>query len=410
MMSALLTIEAAELNIYADYDACNRAFRRDVLFLEVDEYKSCMFLVYKTKVLLPNKETNYRNHFTLFRNDKSLIVVRSETSLELTDVDAILQYHIITPISGQCSRIEHKRWTISFDKIEYSRQPPFNFLTYSLICSGEWWYFENGIILNGVASNELADSMFIYYELHPKYKINQPTARSWQFLSPHDSQQTPFIQHLMSNTPLTSNALSTVTVSPTPNVPETTKTGTQSIDAASQTTQQHATSQLQSQPPAPIPEQPQVHSQTPPTSQLQLPVQLQIPNPTQIQSQTQQQSQPQSQVQTQPQPQIHTQAHLQLREQSQTQTTSPLTTQSQSLQPLRSEDLCVSYRNVATMPRTIGTLNPNIVLKKSPHTTIRQNGSTKTPEVHYTAIVPSFYWFSKRDEELQKCNINYFIP
>lgn len=189
-MSALLPLEALSINLNAEYGMCGRKFNKTPNVYQADNYTSALFLVYTQNETLPNRVPNYRNHFTLFSNGHSIIVARSETTLVHCDNDAVIDYDIITP-SGTASdryRSKYKSWQVSFDKnITYTNKPPNTFLDYTLLCSGEFWYFDRGIILNGVSSyNSITDtatslenqqlgcySTLIYYEMHVAHTIHQ---------------------------------------------------------------------------------------------------------------------------------------------------------------------------------------------------------------------------------------------
>lgn len=183
-MSALLPISERvyELNLCAEHGYTYRSFKRAVRVYQSADYKSALFLVYATyKHALPNRKTPYRNHFTLYRNADTVVVVRSETTLRFQDHDAALQYDVIKPTESYRAATACD-WTVSFDKIQYSNTRP-SFLSYTLVCSGEWWYFENGVILNGITAYEkgiTCGHMFIYYELHPKYNIVTPLSQNYR--------------------------------------------------------------------------------------------------------------------------------------------------------------------------------------------------------------------------------------
>lgn len=183
-MSALLPISERvyELNLCAEHGYTYRNFKRAVRVYQSADYKSVLFLVYVTyKHTLPNRKTPYRNHFTMYRNADTVIVVRSETTLRFQDHDAALQYDVMKPTESYRATTACD-WTVSFDKIQYSNTRP-SFLSYTLVCSGEWWYFENGVILNGVTAYEkdmTCGHMFVYYELHPKYNIVTPLSKNYR--------------------------------------------------------------------------------------------------------------------------------------------------------------------------------------------------------------------------------------
>lgn len=174
-MSALLPVSERvyELNLCAEHGYTYREFKRSVRVYQSSDYKSALFLVYVTyRNRLPWRKTPYRNHFTLYRSADSVLVVRSETTLRFQDHDAALHYDVLTPTESYRATTACD-WTVSFDKIDYSNRRP-SFVTYSLVCSGEWWYFENGVVLNGVTAYEkdaACGNMFVYYELHPRYNI-----------------------------------------------------------------------------------------------------------------------------------------------------------------------------------------------------------------------------------------------
>lgn len=184
-MSALLPISAVELNLNAEYGYSTREFSKVPNVYVSNNYKSCLILAYNQSKPIENRIDDYRNHFTLFRSDDTIIVVRSETNLIHADNDAILVYDVITPTDG--FRSSYKNWNVSFDKITYSCDRPDTFVGYSLIGSGEWWFFDNGIILNGKSGhthNKICQSIFIYYELHVDHKITMPLNQSLMSMPP----------------------------------------------------------------------------------------------------------------------------------------------------------------------------------------------------------------------------------
>lgn len=178
-MSALLPLSASEINLCAEYGYSTRSFDKRPWVVIADEYKSSLFLVYRQVRPLPNRVPRYRNHFTLFSDGKSVVVVRTETTLVHRDNDAVLTYDCLRPNDSETERFRAKSgdWTVSFDRISYSNQRPVTFLGYELQCSGEWWFYDRGVILNGVTRyvrDGMCESMFIYYELHPTYRVQKP--------------------------------------------------------------------------------------------------------------------------------------------------------------------------------------------------------------------------------------------
>lgn len=179
-MSALLAIDASELNISAEYGYNSRSFNKYPMVHQSYDYTSCLFLVYHQINPIQHRIPKYRNHFTLFTNDKTVVIARTETTLIHHDNDAIITYDIITPSDDVSDRFrsKYKTWDVSFDKITYSNNYP-NLVGYRMICSGEWWFYDRGVILNGLTGYEPKTkslSMFIYYEFHIKHKITRPSS------------------------------------------------------------------------------------------------------------------------------------------------------------------------------------------------------------------------------------------
>lgn len=177
-MSALLPIEASELNINAEYGYSSRTFSKVPMVYQSHDYSSCLFLVYQQPEVIENRKSNYRNHFCLYVNDKSIVVARTETTLYHLDNDAIITYDYITPANSLEDRYrsKYKNWDVSFDKISYSNECP-SLVGYRLICSGEWWFYDKGVILNGLTvyeSKHMCMSIFIYYEFHIAHRVSKP--------------------------------------------------------------------------------------------------------------------------------------------------------------------------------------------------------------------------------------------
>lgn len=119
----------------------------------------------------PNRVRPYRNHFCVYTGlDDSVLIVRSETTLRYEDHDAVLQYELLklsndSLLTATC----RKRWIISYDScLSTSTKRPDDFLNYTLCCSGEWWYFDTGVVLNGIHGKS---SCLIYYEPYDKYEL-----------------------------------------------------------------------------------------------------------------------------------------------------------------------------------------------------------------------------------------------
>lgn len=175
-----ISIPKKTIDILKENGINTRTFSKVPHVPDVDDYTACMFLTYTSETILPKTNANYRNHFCLYTNDqskmseKSIIIVRSETSLIFPDTDAILQYQKITPITTQTVR--ECQWDICYDKIKYNNEKPKSFKNFYLNCSGEWWYFDKGVILNGTYVDKQTQTeytKFIYYELKPKFAISK---------------------------------------------------------------------------------------------------------------------------------------------------------------------------------------------------------------------------------------------
>lgn len=187
-MSCLLPIEANEINLIRENGLTIREFSKIPTYPEYNTYESCALWIYKTPTKLNYFETKYyRNHYTLYKSADSIVIVMTETSLIYTSTDAVLTFHVIKPTTA--SRVFENKWGISFDKIEYSKERPNNFSNYHLHSTGEWWYFDNGVVLNGVSCllDEPVESVLIYFELHPPalfyVKLNNNNRQTKSFLN-----------------------------------------------------------------------------------------------------------------------------------------------------------------------------------------------------------------------------------
>lgn len=180
IMSALLNTSASEINVCAEYGYSVREFSKQPRVLVCNDYQSCFMMVHYQDAILPNRHPDFRNHFTLFRGKDSILVVRVETTLVYNDNDAVLMYDSIRVSSDATDRMRASSkvdWDLSFDRnITYSNERPANFTDYQLVGSGEWWFFDRGVVLNGI-TKYVEDcnclSLFIYYELHPKFVLRR---------------------------------------------------------------------------------------------------------------------------------------------------------------------------------------------------------------------------------------------
>ena len=181
-MSALLPLEATQLNILAEYGYSFRRFSKYPYVCSGINSTSALFLVHQHcgKSPIANRIKNYRNHFVLYTSKDCVVIARTETTLILNDNDAIINYDIVKPLTKVTDRYRAKcsTWDISFDRIAYSADKPSSLANFEMICSGEWWYFDKGVILNGLTRYEKykpIKSIFIYYEFHTKCNVRMPS-------------------------------------------------------------------------------------------------------------------------------------------------------------------------------------------------------------------------------------------
>lgn len=201
-MSALLPVndKIKELDVFVEPGYASRTFDRNAPNVKTySDYKTALFMVHTNDKLLPNRRDPYYNHFALYSNEKSLIIVRTETSLIWKDHDAALVFDTITPLhdTGRCYRTScvDDNWVVSCDEIGYSNKKPATFATYSLICYGEWWYFDAGVCLNGISSYKKGKrcySIFVYFELLPRLRVMKNAMRNniMHNLTPHSENLT----------------------------------------------------------------------------------------------------------------------------------------------------------------------------------------------------------------------------
>lgn len=181
-MSALLDVTACSINLLAEYGFASRQFSKTPRVYQSDSYSSCLFLKYQQKKYIPNRIPQYRNHFTLFTNAETVLIARVETTLNHVDNDAVVCYDLITPSDDVNCRMRssYKNWDVSFDEITYSNKCE-QTIDFKLMCHGEWYYFDRGIILNGISAFDPdcpCINVFIYYELHVDHKITIPSPDS----------------------------------------------------------------------------------------------------------------------------------------------------------------------------------------------------------------------------------------
>ena len=161
------------IDLFADYGLATRAFSKLPFRIVCESYVSSLFIVYTASQshhdLKYRKTSKYRNHFAMYTSftSREIVIARAETSLQLQDLDVFIEYdHIILKESG--SQGTFGNIDVCYDDIEFRQKKPDFFQAFELLCTGEWWNWDKGIILNGrTALNNLA--IFVYYELHPTY-------------------------------------------------------------------------------------------------------------------------------------------------------------------------------------------------------------------------------------------------
>lgn len=175
-MSALLdNKEHNKLNLFTNVGYNTRFFTNSVHYSLIKHVDSCLFIKYNSPCKLVNRAgLDYRNHFKLYTSDSSILIVRIETTLQIKDTNVIIDYELITPNDSLC--VNHDIWDISFDKITYKKIKPSNveLKDFQLRYFGEWWYFDHGIILNGLSTvieeHTTCNYALIYYELYNKFE------------------------------------------------------------------------------------------------------------------------------------------------------------------------------------------------------------------------------------------------
>lgn len=152
---------AIEFDIHAEYATPNRTFKKiPTIHRATTTFNAALFMLYQQEKPLPNAEAIYRRHFVLYTNqrDNQLLLVRVNTTQDFIDTDAVLMYDNIKLSDKLADRLintEFKNWAVSYDRnIKYTSLKPDDLIDYEMLCSGEWWYFDRGIILNGITRYE----------------------------------------------------------------------------------------------------------------------------------------------------------------------------------------------------------------------------------------------------------------
>ncbi|AYP97922.1 GrBNV gp23-like protein-like protein [Mauternbach virus] len=405
-MSALLANDAIEINLCAEYGYSSRQFSKYPLVYQSNDYRSCLFLMHIQHEKIENRKKNYRNHFTLFRNENSIIVCRTETSLVHTDNDAIIIYDCIIPSENVDDRLRSKytSWNVSFDKITYSNVYP-NFIGYSLVCSGEWWYYDRGIILNGVTGyeeNVTCSSIFIYYELHIDYVIKMPSKDALVLMPPDIKSLTTHFPNNMNY-----NRLPNLRASSYGNtafqLSDPIKPSASNVQSTVVQQQQQKTPTL----PSSLINHPIV-SNTIVSNNSQLPTfmygttsdvagtDLNLANiqpsssPPQI-SMSASNSNINASI---PNANFSNNYHYQNQQQHQ------LNQFTSQLQQENDGNVRISSLPATLLPYINGIVR----------STIRQNDTTQTPQIESHAVIPSLHWLEQRSNELRRGEIDYFLP
>lgn len=165
------------LNISKELGTITREFTGTVQFNNSTNYTAMLSLFYvnkNSKVKFPNRRTPYRNHFCLYTdNSGGVVIVRSETTRRHKDRDAVLYYNVVTTTEKSLGQCCVGSWFVSFDRCAHSVLKPRSFRTYTLCCAGEWWYYEKGVVLNGVIGDR---SCLAYYEFYDENMLRNERA------------------------------------------------------------------------------------------------------------------------------------------------------------------------------------------------------------------------------------------
>lgn len=172
------------MSLFHDYGHARRQFSKHTQVTPNVRYKSCLFLVYEQfEGAIANLIKKYRHHFNLFVNDDSVLIALNDTNYHDIDNESTIMYFVIT-VSGDINNrwaTSHGNWRVSFDKefVFETKCPNFILDKYRLLCSGEWWYFDKGYVLNGLSAFDAnrcrcpSSSFLIYFEFHTDCSILQ---------------------------------------------------------------------------------------------------------------------------------------------------------------------------------------------------------------------------------------------
>lgn len=184
-MSAFLTEPARPLDLTVEYGCTTRIFSRLPYVVRSGSYVSSLFFVYRQTAPLGHRVYPYRNHYALYTNATTVLICRAETTIDYNGAnDAVLVYDIIRPVADASQRYrttvdtDAGGWAVSFDSIHHSTDTTgIDWDDYTLQCAGEWWYFDNGVVLSGLSAYrpaEMCHSVLVYYELHTHFHLLGP--------------------------------------------------------------------------------------------------------------------------------------------------------------------------------------------------------------------------------------------
>lgn len=202
------------LDINKDYGILSRVFNSTPRMIKYVSCSSSFFMIYVSNKILPHRKTPYRNHFVLYKKNKTLVIALTETLLDVGDILPIIEYDIITVEESKKNLCGN--WYLSYDKISYSCNLNVDLQEFDIVSSGEWWYFDKGRILNGINENDEYNyiSFFIYYELYPSKIDVTKTNTIPSNKPPKDGTFTDAIQLILQKNDIDTTTSTTITTSP----------------------------------------------------------------------------------------------------------------------------------------------------------------------------------------------------
>lgn len=170
-MSALLQLPTTSWSSNTEYGVQCRKFESVFRKPQKKDIETCLFLVYQQFPKIPHRKEQFRNHFTLFRKDRKVLICRTSTTRRYYDTDIRPHYEEITVSENVADRLVGTvlNWSFSFDTITHVKHTSIDITGYEVIACGEWWYFDQGTILLGetcFSPTEPISSQLVYYECH----------------------------------------------------------------------------------------------------------------------------------------------------------------------------------------------------------------------------------------------------